>query len=335
MKQINFKDTLDKNYIFIDTRSPKEFKEDHIPNALNLPLFDNEQRATIGLIYKNNQEEAYSLGLNYLQEKIPHIIQKINDLNIDKTKEIIIYCFRGGMRSKVITKIFNELKFKVYQLKNGYKSYRAYTLDYLTNNPINFTPIVLHGLAGSGKTDLIKILKPSIDLEGLAQHRSSIFGEIGLKPNTQKMFDSLLFEKLKILENEKYIFIEGESKKIGNVQIPDILFKAMNNGIKVYINTPQEKRNKIIVRDYFTHNKDDLIKEKIISLKRALSKKIVDEILLHLTNKNYEKVSEMLLIHYYDPKYNHVLHEIKYDYKINHEDLKSLNNIKNLEIKSK
>jgi len=299
MQKIKVEKALEQDAIFIDTRSPAEFALDHIPNAINLPILDNKERKEVGTLYKKDPEKAIELGYNYYGKKLNSIKDKIKKL---PKKKIIVYCWRGGMRSETITKLVAE-HHDAAQLDGGYKSYRAFMREFFNNYTPKFKFIVLSGLAGCGKTDLIKKLSPSLDLEGLAQHRSSIFGALGLVPKTQKAFETLLFVKLKELEKEKLVFVEGESHKIGNVFIPFNIFKAMKKGTIVQVNCSIKNRAKRIVRDYFTHNQDKEIKKLIQSLKQLISSKTVDELLTLVDKKQYEKVATILLQDYYDLRY--------------------------------
>lgn len=316
MQKISVEKALEQeeNAIFIDTRSPVEFELDHVSNAINIPILDNKERKTVGTLYKKDPKKAIELGYNYYGKKLDKIKKKIKKL---PKKKIIIYCWRGGMRSETITKLVEELGHNSFQLKGGYKSYRAFMRSFFDNYKPKFKFIVLSGLAGCGKTDLIKKLTPSIDLEGLAQHRSSIFGAVGLKPRTQKMFETLLFVRLKELEKEKLVFVEGESHKIGNVFIPFKLFKAMNNGVIVKVNCSIKNRAKRIVRDYFTHGEDKKIKKLICSLRQLISSKTVEELLSLVDKKQYEKVSQVLLEDYYDLRYK--LED--YQYEVNNDSV--------------
>lgn len=304
-KALELKDT-----IFVDTRTPDEFDIDNIPQSINIPLFSNEERIIVGTLYNKDQIKAYQEGIQIYNKKIMDIIKEFKKL--DKNKKIIIYCWRGGMRSKTITELITSLDLDAYQLTDGYKEFRKLVREDLQEYQPPFKLIVLQGLAGCGKTDLIKQLKPSIDLEGLAHHRSSSFGALGLKPVSQKMFDSRLWEQLNKLKNEKIVFIEGEAKKIGKVTLPNKFFEKMQEAKTIEIISSIENRSKRIVRDYFTHNEDETIKQIILKLKEYLGNKVVIELLDLINNKEYEIVSKILLEKHYDPTYNHALQTQKY-----------------------
>lgn len=320
---ITYVETLKEKYIYIDTRTPKEFEEDHIPGAINLPIFSNEERAVIGTLYKKDKDAAFDLGYNYFNDRIIEITNKIE--GFDKSDKIIIYCWRGGMRSKAITDVFCTLGYDALQLKGGYKSYREWVRNQF--DKMEFPKlIVIHGLTGSGKTNILKKLKGHIDLEGLAQHRSSIYGAIGLKPRTQKMFESLLLKEL--MNVGKIAFIEGESKRVGKIHIPERVFTAMKKGIKVSINVSIEERSKIIVDEYFRFDENEKLKNITMSLKEALGKKAVLELCENLDKGEYFEFTKYLLENYYDPKYNHNLSKMEYDFVLEGDFINQLEQIK-------
>jgi len=322
MQKISAEETLKlKDAIVIDTRTPREYEKDRIPGAINIPILDNEERKVVGTMYKENPDEATKKGYEYYNKKLPRMVEKYNKL--DKNKKIIIYCWRGGMRSQTIVKLVSDLGFNAYLLEGGYRAYRRYVRAQFEKYTPPFTFIVLYGLAGSGKTELLQHLKPSIDLEGLAQHRSSNFGAIGLNPREQKLFESLLFKRLKELEKEKVVFIEGESHKVGKVFIPNSVFKAMKKGVAVRVNCSIENRAKQIVKDYFTHGEDDKIKEIIVYLKPHLTKKVVEELMNLMDEKKYAEVSKILLTNYYDSKYEHYIGQAGCSYTVSNDDMTS------------
>jgi len=310
-----------KNTAFVDVRTPAEFKEDHLPKAINIPVLDNKERAIVGTIYKQiSRELAVQKGEKYYQEKIPKITETIKS---SKNKTLIVYCWRGGMRSKILATLFHTLNYKTYQLEGGYKSYRKFVLHQLTNYQLKPKPIILHGLTCTGKTQLLKKFPNSLDLEGLAQHRGSLYGALSLKPNSQKRFESLLLQKLNQLNHEKPIFIEGESRRIGNTIIPEFLWKAMKNGINVLINKKLSLRTKDLVKEYFTEKNIKEIKEITKNLSKVISKTNKQKVIELIEQKQYQKAAEILLTKYYDPLYNHTLKKINYSFEINNNNLEN------------
>ncbi len=296
--------------IFVDTRSPLEFEKDNIPGSLNIPLFSNEERAIVGTLYGQDKEKAYQTGFGIYNDKIMSFIDLFQ--KIDPDKIIVIYCWRGGMRSKTITELVTNVRKNTCQLIGGYKEFRSVVRSKLENEEIAQKFIVLQGLAGSGKTDLIKKLPLSIDLEGMAKHRGSLFGAVGLKPVTQKMFESRLWSRLKELEYEPVVFIEGEARKIGEIFVPEKIFEKIQKSSHVQITASIDIRSKRIVRDYFTHNEDKEIKRIINKLKVVLTNKKVEELYQLIDKKKYELVAKILLEDYYDLQYNHALENREY-----------------------
>ena len=158
-------------------------------------------------------------------------------------------------------------------------------------------------------------------MEGLAQHRGSLFGAIGLIPRTQKNFETLLYFELQKLSKEKYVFVEGESRKIGNITIPEKIFNEMNNGINIQVNSSIECRSKITIQEYLKPEYIEKIKEIVPNLKRKLSKKQVESMLKAIDEKNYLEFAKILLTQYYDPLYGNSLDKIKYDFTVNSDDI--------------
>ncbi len=309
-----------KNAVFIDVRAPLEFEEDHLLDAINFPILSDEERHIVGTIYKQvSQNLAIEKGMGYYQEKIPRLIEFVSQF---QGRPLIVYCWRGGLRSKIICDLFESLGYPTYQLKDGYKAYRAMVLEELTNFQLKPKLFVLHGLTCTGKTALLQRLPNSLDLEGLAQHRGSLYGAIGLKPRSQKMFDNLLLQKLKELNPEDFIFVEGESRRIGDLMLPDFLWKAMCSATNVLIFRDLDFRVKEMVREYFLN---PLIVEEIKEITKKLWKVISnqrkEEMLTNLEHKEYEPAAEILLTDYYDPLYNHSLKKLTYSFEVKNNEL--------------
>ncbi len=324
MRTINIEDAAkhleNKSIIFIDTRTPSEFEEAHIPGAINIPLFTDDERALIGTIYhKESKEKAMEIGVKIFGERLNEYLEEYSKY---KNKTLIIYCWRGGMRSKAITSFLDSLGYNVMQLEGGHKAFRNYIIDKLKNYEFKPRLIIIYGPTGSNKTKLINDLYPHIDLEGLAQHRSSLFGAVGLTPRKQKMFESLLFIELEKLKHEKFVFIEGESRKIGDTIIPEFLFKAMKNSIKVRGVWSLERRAKNIVEEYFDNDeKIRQISEVIKHLTKFIGHKKVEELLKLMEKKEYYQVASILLRDYYDIKYGHTINSMEYELEVETEDL--------------
>jgi len=318
MKTITVKEALDGEYVFVDVRTPKEFEESTIPGSINIPLFSDEERGIVGRLFtKVGQEEAIEKGYEFVQKRLPKLLEEIRKCGNGK---MIIFCWRGGMRSKSLTMLLESLGFDVKQLEGGYKEYRKHVINKLEDYKIKARLIVLYGLTGSGKTKMLEQFRNSLNLEGLAQHRSSMFGDIGLKPRSQKMFESLLLKRLEELKDEKYIITEGESRKIGNVIIPESVFREMQKGIKVKVEASMECRIKNLMECY-SNKEDGKIREKIKLLSKSIGKKKTEGILDFFDNKKFEEVARMLLEEYYDPLYAHTINRQKYAMVIRPEEI--------------
>ncbi|MBI3032160.1 tRNA 2-selenouridine(34) synthase MnmH [Candidatus Woesearchaeota archaeon] len=334
VEKITIQKCIDQNFVFFDTRTPNEFAEDHIPGAISLPLFSNEERAIVGTIYKQvGKEQAIEEGIKYFSAKLDTFFKEVKQY---KQQKIVIYCWRGGMRSKAVASFLESIGFDVFQLEGGHKAYRTYVREQLPKISLPKNILVLWGLTGVGKTELLITLKKqeynTLDLEGLAQHRSSMFGGIGLKPRTQKMFESYLFQALKTLENKNYVFTEGESKKIGNVQIPDFLMESIKKGINIRVNENIEKRAKRITKEYYQDPEMiEEIKKIIPKTKQKVGKQQVQMMLNALEQKDFITTNKILLEYYYDPLYKYTIDAIKYESIITN-DIEGLKKLKELVI---
>ena len=308
------------NAILIDPRSPAEYDDDHIIGAISLPILDNEERHEVGLMYKQiSQELAIEKGLEFYSKKIPNIVKTIQP---HKNKTIVVYCARGGMRSGIIASLLESIGMKVYQVEGGYKLFRNYLLEQLNNFKIKPKVYILHGLTCTGKTDLLKQLENVIDLEGLAQHRGSLYGAIGLVPNSQKKFENLLLAKLKELNDKPYILVEGESRRIGNCIMPECLWHAMEKGKNIMITRSVPLRCSAMVEEYFLNPKiAEEIKEISEKLRRTISNKNKEKMIQLMEEKEYEKSAEILLTKYYDPLYEHTLNKMEFSLTINNDNI--------------
>ncbi|MBI2669073.1 tRNA 2-selenouridine(34) synthase MnmH [Candidatus Woesearchaeota archaeon] len=308
---------LRKKTVFIDTRTPAEFEEDHLPKAINLPILSNDERAIVGTIYKQESKElALQKGVEFFSQRMPDYIAKVSKY---KDKEIIVYCWRGGMRSRTVTSLLDSLGYTVKQLEGGYKAYREYVRTRLEQYVLKPKFMVLWGLTCTGKTKLLQQFSHSLDLEGLAQHRGSLYGAVGLKPVSQKRFENLLLQRLDELQQEKWMLVEGESKKIGNVQIPPFFYAAMMKGTHVLVKRSMEIRAQEAVKEYFSPAHLEEMKRITLSLFRILGKKRQQEVAELMDTGNYQEAACILLEEYYDPLYRHTLEKLKFSFEIENE----------------
>jgi tRNA 2-selenouridine synthase len=332
IRNVNIEEIIDnKNVVFIDVRSEKEFNEDTIPGALNIPILNNEERENVGYLYKQvDKEKAKEVGIEYASKKLPSIYIKAKEISREN-KDIALFCYRGGMRSKSVANVLDLMGLDVYLINGGYKEYRKYVIKKLIEEINKHKYIVLHGYTGVGKTKILKLLKekgePILDIESLAKNKGSVFGNIGYDDSniTQKNFESKL---LKVLSNvnEEYIFVESESKRIGKVILPEPLYKNMENGYHLLINTSIENRVKNILDDYIKENNSVYIDESIINainkLRKRISNSIAYELIEKVKHKEYSYVAKKLMLHYYDPLYKYSIDKIKvYDKIIEYKDI--------------
>ncbi len=315
MYEINYKDIQNSSpeNIFIDVRSPKEFNQETIPGALNIPLFDNEERALIGTLYKNSSiEQAKKIGIDIASKKLPQIYEEVSLLN-KGPGHIYMFCSRGGFRSSSLAAFFQALNMNIVKIQGGYKAYRAFIREDLQSISENLKLVVLYGNTGTGKTHILDNLREKgmnvLDLEACANHRGSILGSVGLgEANNQKMFESLVYEELKN-RNSNLIFVEGESKRIGKSLIPEFIFDKMKEGISLKIISPMENRIEVILNDYVNGCDDDLI-ESLNHMRNRMGNKTIDNYVDLVKRKEYSPIIKDLFIKYYDPLYEK--HKRKY-----------------------
>jgi tRNA 2-selenouridine synthase len=325
MKEITVEELVTKNNtVIIDIRSPIEYKDGAIPGAVNVPLFTDEERAIIGTIYKQEGKAAAKWrAMEIVSPKIPTLLHTIKEYG--SCGELVVHCWRGGMRSHSVVTFLEFAGIYAYRLVGGYKAYRHFILEKI---PTMFPEkaVVLHGLTGVGKTEVLKHLKsqgyPVLDLEEMAGHRGSIFGTIGLGDgNNQKTFDSLLFKGLKEIEDAHYFIIEAESKRIGKTVQPEELMIKKMNGININLLTSFEQRVKLLVDEYVNPYEnepwyDSKITEGIEKvLRRVKDVEIRNSLNDTLKNRNYEAMIGILLEHYYDPRYDHARQEYEGEFR--------------------
>lgn len=330
-KDINYYEVINRSdFLFIDVRSPNEFEEATIPNAINIPLFNNEERALIGTIYKTESpEKATEIGLELVSPKISTLIKEIKT-SLTNGQKPIFFCWRGGMRSKTVATLYELVYPKhVYRLNGGYRAYREYILEQIANIKIENPTFVLHGMTGVGKTILLNKLRgfdkelAVIDLEHLAGHRGSIFGGIGdIIPVNQKKFDSIIYEILHSLDRKKAILLEAESKRVGKVLVPDNVMSVKEKGYHILINASLDKRIERIIADYKPDENKDNLYNAFLRIARRLPTEIRHEIDTAFNNYDFYTVVKLFLIHYYDPKYQHSTDQYQGEFiEINSDDL--------------
>jgi tRNA 2-selenouridine synthase len=287
----------------IDVRSPGEFAQGHIPNANNIELFTDEERAIVGTAYKQeSKERAVELGYEFVKPKLNHFITR--SIEIAPKKTVVVHCWRGGMRSNAFANHLIENGFeKVYLIEKGYKAFRNYVLQFF-EKPLNLK--VLGGYTGTGKTEvlysLIKKGQQVIDLEGLASHRGSAFGGIDLPPQpSTEQFENNLFSVVRSLNANSPIWVEDESQAIGKVLIPNAFYSKMRELPVYFLDVPLQERTKHLV-DTYANLSHDKLADAIGRITKRLGYDKAKFATEELENKNYYKVVEITLM-YYDKCY--------------------------------
>lgn len=330
---------LAKQYPVIDVRSPGEYTHAQLPGAVSLPLFSDEERKVVGTLYKQQSRElAIKAGLDFFGPKMRSMVEAVEALyekqhennpatvsNEPAAKTILVYCWRGGMRSGAVAWLLDIYGFKVYTLAGGYKKFRNYVLDTF-RQPYAFN--ILGGYTGSGKTELLKALREKgeciIDLEAIASHKGSAFGNIGLPAQpTQEMFENKLALELRncIARNTHKdndtpltppapaslpIWLEDESQRIGLVNIPHELWKTMRSSPVWFLEIPFEERLNHIVVEYGTLDPVRL-RDAVGRISQRLGNQNAKTVITLLDEGKTREAFEILL-RYYDRFYLRSLH---------------------------
>ncbi len=302
-----------------DVRTPGEFQQDCIPSAQNIPLFDNVERAVIGTLYKQvGRAAAIDQGAALVEPRLQDLLEQFAP---HRETPLVVYCARGGMRSGAVVRLLCAEGFAARQLEGGYKLYRQHVLAQIGEwrPPL----IVLHGATGVGKTLILRRLPDHIDLEELAQHRSSLFGALGRVPSTQRRFEGWLHQAQARLPKKTLCFIEGESRKVGEVFIPQALAQAMQAGQKVLLTASLETRVARTLADYrieddaTAHKVDQILQ----TLRMALGKPKVEHLRQCLQQGKLAELVAILLTDYYDPRYRNAMKHYHYAAEFSAEDL--------------
>jgi tRNA 2-selenouridine synthase len=246
--------------LVIDARSQREYEEDHLPGARNLAVVDDEEYAEVGTKHRVDSHSAYLIGVSYA---LRNMSQAIEDLiaQYPKDSRMLVYCFRGGKRSKLWHDVLTTIGYTADRLPGGWKAYRAWVRGQLDSLPQRFAYHVLSGPTGCGKTRLLTALHAQgaqvLDLEGLARHRGSLIGHIpGIAQPSQKWFDSLLVDTLRRFDSSLPVWIEAESKKIGAIELPLALMDAMRAARVYRVTAPMNERIKLWQEDYSHFERD-------------------------------------------------------------------------------
>ena len=293
----------------LDVRSPGEYALAHIPGAHSLPLFSDEERKVVGTAYKQQgREVAIKIGLDYFGIKMRSMIEAVEAIVHDHSeagnKCVLVHCWRGGMRSAGVAWLLDLYGFKVHVLAGGYKAFRNCMLQQFER------PLVLKvvgGYTGSGKTEVLKELESAgqriIDLEGIAGHKGSAFGGIGIAPQpTQEMFENKLgMELYGIADATQPVWTEDESRRIGSVNIPNLLWDRMRWSPVYFLDIPFDERLNYITASYGLLDKEQLTAA-IQRIQKRLGGLNAKNAIAHLQADEYKEAFSILL-HYYDKYY--------------------------------
>lgn len=308
----------------VDVRAPVEYARGHIAGAVNIPLFSDGERAEVGIIYKQQgKQPAIDRGLDLVGAKLAPFV---NAFAPYRNGRVLIYCARGGMRSRSVVALLNSLGYRAEALPGGYKAYRNHLLAEL-ERLVPPRLIVIHGGTGVGKTPLLRRLENALDLEDLAQHRSSLFGGVNLQPRTQQQFEAELLRALEGLDFTRPVWVEGESRKVGNVTLPEGLRLAMKAAPCVLVTAPLETRITRIIAEYAGAG-GAVTPETLAGLEAALRKLTpffgktrTEQLLALLHAGDLRPLVRMLLEEHYDPRYAHAMRNYQYMATLSSEDL--------------
>ena len=293
----------------IDVRSPSEFAEDHVPGAINCPVLEDAERAAIGTLYKQiSPFDANKRGAALVAKNIARHIEGSFALH-GRDWRPLVYCWRGGKRSGAMAHILSDIGWHAAQLDGGYRAYRREILAQLAELPRKFRYRVVCGATGSAKSRLLQTLAFAgaqvLDLEGLASHRGSVLGNLPEQAQpAQKMFDSLVWDALRKFDPDQIIYVEAESKKIGQLQVPDALLARMRASPCVLIEAPLAERVGFLMQEYghFLGDPRDL-KAKLACLAGLHSKDTLARWMSQVEQRQWDELVADLLENHYDPAY--------------------------------
>jgi tRNA 2-selenouridine synthase len=314
--------TLREQLPLVDARSEGEFAQSHIPGAINIPILNNAERIQVGTLYKQaGPEKATLKGFELVGPRF-HLIQRETLRNFPN-KKVMLYCWRGGMRSQILSWILTQVGFEVYRLAGGYKTYRTFTFNEVRKP---YPLLVLGGKTGAAKTVLLQKLKERgeqvVDLEGLANHKGSSFGAIGLPGQpTVEQFENLLAEQLRKIQPDRAIWVENESRRIGRIILPDPFFLQMTQSPRIEIEKTDTERIAHIAREYAGLDQVELT-DAVLRLQKRLGGDRTNQA-VEAIQANQPEIWIPILLQYYDKTYSYDLarHEVSKTIHLNLEGL--------------
>jgi tRNA 2-selenouridine synthase len=295
----------------VDVRSPAEFALDHVPGAINCPVLDNAERARVGTLYTQvSPFDARKAGAALVSRNIArHIEERFREH--PKNWRPLVYCWRGGKRSAAMAHVLREIGWDAATLEGGYRTYRREVLAQLEVLPANFRFQVICGATGSGKSRLLATLSAqgaqALDLERLACHRGSVLGDLPGEPQpSQKMFDSRVWWALTGFDASRPIFVEAESKKIGQLQVPARLLERIRAGECLRLEVPAPERVRYLIGEYRHFLAEPAaLKERLRCLTALYGRAVIDRWLAQTDAGAWEDLVADLLVTHYDPAYLH------------------------------
>jgi tRNA 2-selenouridine synthase len=296
----------------IDVRSPSEFAEDHAPGAINLPVLDDEERATVGTIYvQDSRFRARRIGAALVAR---NIARHLETALADKPGEFkpLVYCWRGGQRSNAMATVLSQVGWRTAVLAGGYRTYRRGVKARLYDGEANLRPVLIDGRTGSGKTELLARLAARglqvLDLEALAEHRGSLLGGLGHPQPSQKMFESRLLAALEALKPDRPVVVEAEASKIGERMVPPALWKVMAAAPKIVVAAPPADRAAYLARRYADAVADvDALEALLNRLPSNPGRKRVAAWRALAEAGELEPLAAELMELHYDPAYDRIL----------------------------
>ena len=314
-------DSLGEFEAIIDVRSPLEFAHSHIPRAQNLFVLDDKERHIVGETYRRDPFAARMLGASLVCANMAQHLQGFAQ-RFHPSQKILAYCARGGQRSLSFAVILDNIGYRVARLSGGYKSYRSHVCSFFAK-PLPLRLFVLYGLTGSGKTEIVRACKYGVDIEGIAAHRGSSFGGFGRTQPSAKMFQNELFEAL---DSKHIALVECESKRIGDLILPQSLAQSMQQGRKIEIVAPFESRVQRIVAEYGTMD-SAFFHQSMEKIKPYMQKAAWQQCIAHFARGEIVRCVEILLAEYYDRVYRRVACDVRIEHRNLEETLCQIDDI--------
>lgn len=301
-----------EEYVVVDVRTSREYKEDHILGAISMPILTDEEHHEVGRIYKQvSRETAKEKGLVYAAPKLLEFYRFAREV-VKSGKKICFACFRGGMRSQSVATVVAMMNIPAFVAEGGYKAYRREVSAFF-EAPMDFELLVLHGYTGVGKSLALEALEakgePIVHLERLAANSGSVYGNVFYDDTTvtQKNFESALYGVIQenLRAGKGYAWVESEGKRVGKAVLPPMFYKATAEGVHIRLDTSVDQRIRNLHKDYSESGRMEILVDATNRLRKRLGHHRCDKILNAISAGNMAEAIEELLIYYYDPLYEH------------------------------